>query len=85
MEVVHTTASDMDRITTVLVPLVFSWKVIITIAEVKKMKGCEMLSSQILLVDINQNEAFSRNAIGSCRVSAVHLGPVRTYNLRTEV
>ena len=49
------------------------------------MKGCEMLSSQILLVDINQNEAFSRNAIGSCRVSAVHLGPVRTYNLRTEV
>lgn len=29
------------------------------------MKGCEMLSSQILLVDINQNEAFSRNAIGS--------------------
>lgn len=39
MEVVHTTASDMDRITTVLVPLVFSWKVIITIAEVKKNEG----------------------------------------------
>lgn len=42
------------------------------------MKGCDMLSSQILLVDINQNEAFSRNAIGSCCVSAVHLGPAHT-------
>ena len=53
MEVVLITVSDMDLNTTVRVALVFSWKAIFTTAQVKKMKGCDMLPSQILLVDIN--------------------------------